>query len=1053
MVNMEYDKLVREYLSKFQEVARSVSSEKSNELATRPCVHQFIENLIKNIKNDVFVHHDQNFTRTEKPDWRLEDTRNFGVYCFGDHKRTNLKGSPILNDNEINQIKRYLALGRPVFVFDGLEFLFFKNSFDNCLKVRLVDKPVELSSDWSKFLISPIAENEFKRILNSPCFRQWSEAELIEQIAVRARELSELIINLIEAPASSGIDEDENKLIDSIHKLKQLIEKHHDSSLSDDKSCASFIAQVLSFGLFYAHTKNKDIATSPEEREFLIKEFWNTSKYSEFAQQLAPFKAINDSLSSVLREENILTKWYSEMCNLLSHAEFMGIKSKTLDFHILFEKFLEKFDFQMKYDKGAFYTPQPLSFWLTNFTNEICKLHFGNGIFDVASKVIEPCMGTGSIIEELIKLNKNEKSQTSLIGLEILPAPFALSHYRLSESLKSNLSEKNIHIFMTDTLSDEFSKEFNDNENLFSRIRNEAIKSCDNPIQVVIGNPPSSILNSNVSTRVRINELLNDFRPPKELTKNRQNIQKALNNDSLRFLRWSVDKVSDSKYSIISMIMPGSFVDSISFEYARRWLSSNFNYIYVLEIDEDARANIKTDSIFDVKQGRIALICINTSTDQFRLYHKDISSLNKNEKIEFLKNNYTHKYFSEIQITSREHKFSISKEYPRNEWDNFNTLISNSDENSIFINKCSALKLAPSSLLFHIEKPILLRRSNELGKSAGEVKTQATIDKWYNGQSKPLKIDKISVEVKKTLVSMNSSDIKPYTYRPFVDGSVISKNSLFDALENFPNSGTRSRPELRIAFSAQNIGIALSPSPKDLDSNLHRFASFIWNLPDNDIVARGNAMIITARYPANYRNGENKLLSNVNFKFESYLNEEDFIYYTYAILSSNYFLDRFNGALYTSFNEAHPLKIPLTLNENLKKELVSIGKKIALCEDFLDPKMKLLSCGDLSISKLEHFNLKKIKSFNDYIELKSDDNQIVLVENINPLILSLKISGHKVVEKWLRERTFPYLRRSLVFEDLSSLLNLLGRIELQLRCIGDAESIVKKIVENQECEI
>lgn len=1047
---MEYNKLVRDYLIKFQEVAKSVSQEKSNELATRPCVHNFIENLIRSINDDVFVHHDQSFTRSEKPDWRLEDKHNFGVYCFGDHKKTNFHASPLLNDNEIVQIKRYIDLGRPVFVFDGLEFLFFKDSYDNCLKVNLVNKPIDLSSDWSELLISPVAENEFKKILNSPCFRQWSESELIEQVAVRARELSELLLNLLEAPSSSGIDDGENTLIESIHKLKLLISNHHDSSLSDDKACASFISQVLSFGLFYAHTKNRNINASPDEKEQLIKEFWNTSKYSEFAKQLSPFKAINDSLSNVLREKNVLTEWYTEMCNLLSHAEFMGLKSRTLDFHVLFERFLEKFDFQMKYDRGAFYTPQPLSFWLTNFTNEICKLHFGSEIFDLASKIIEPCMGTGSIIEELIKLNTNKNTSTNVIGLEILPAPFALSHYRLSEKIGSSLSEKNIHIFMTDTLSDDFSKELNDNEDLFTELRSEAYKVCENPIQLIIGNPPSSILNNPSSSRETINKLLDDFRPPKELINDRQNIQKALNNDALRFLRWSVDKVSDSQHSIVSMILPGSFTNSISFEYARKWLSKTFNYIYVLEIDADARANVKTDSLFDVKQGRMALICVNNNSEEFGLYYKNITKLSKEEKIEFLKNNYNEKFFEEIQITNEEHKFCVSKEYPKEEWSLFTNVYSTSPEKSIFRSKCSALKLAPSSLLFHTENPILIRRSKELGRATGEIQTQANIDKWYKGQSKPLKINKISHQVKKLLISITSNDIQPYTYRPFVVGSVINKDTLFEALENFPNSGTRSRPELRLAFSSPNIGIALSPSPKDLDSNLHRFVSFIWNLPDNDIVARGNAMIITAKYPENYKEGGSELSTNVNKKFESYLNEDEFIFYTYAVLSCDFYLNRYSGVLYSSFNETNPLRIPLTSDESLRGELVSLGRKIALCENFHDPKMDLLSHGTLSTNKIDQFNLSKVKIYNDYIELKSSDNKIVLVKNVNSKVLSLKISGHKVVEKWLRERTFSYLRRSLNIEDIYALMNLLGRIELQIKLIQETECIVRHMIESKK---
>ncbi|EFJ9787928.1 hypothetical protein BHJ48_003837, partial [Escherichia coli] len=126
---MQYEKIVRKYLTEFKKVAKTVDLDKSNELATRPCVHIFIQELVTGLNKNVIVHHDRNFTKTEKPDWRLEDNKNFGIYCFGDHKKTNFSESPRLNDNEILQIKRYLNLGRPVFVFDGLEFIFYDKSF------------------------------------------------------------------------------------------------------------------------------------------------------------------------------------------------------------------------------------------------------------------------------------------------------------------------------------------------------------------------------------------------------------------------------------------------------------------------------------------------------------------------------------------------------------------------------------------------------------------------------------------------------------------------------------------------------------------------------------------------------------------------------------------------------------------------------------------------------------------------------------------------------------------------------------------------------------
>ena len=1047
---MQYEKIVRKYLTEFKKVAKTVDLDKSNELATRPCVHIFIQELVTELNKNVIVHHDRNFTKTEKPDWRLEDNKNFGIYCFGDHKKTNFSESPRLNDNEILQIKRYLNLGRPVFVFDGLEFIFYDKSFSNYKKIRLIEKPVDLNSNWEDFPISPDVEIEFRKLLNNPGFRQWSEAELIEQLAVRAKELSAELIILLNAPAQSGIDSNENKLIDSLHELKNLISDHHDKSLSDDISCASFIAQVLSFGLFYAHTKNREINTTPEQKEILINEFWNTFKYSSFAEQLRPFKAIIDSLSDVLKEDNFLKKWYSEVCNLLAHAEFMGTKRNTLDFHVLFESFLDKFDSKMRYDRGAFYTPQNLSFWLANFTNEISKHYFGNGVFAVSSKIIEPCMGTGSIIEELMKLESESESDTKLIGLEVLPAPYALSHYRISELLSNGLSNKKISIYLTDTLSDEFDNVLNNNGNGFAALRQEVKYSCEKPVQVIIGNPPSTIVTNSLSPRDKINKLLDEFRPPKETIKNRQNIQKALNNDSLRFLRWSVERIDGSDNAIISIILPGSFADSISYKYARKWLLEKFENIYILEIDADARANIKTDSIFKVKQGRMALICVKSGTQERKLYHKNINNNDLQSKQSFLQSCYYPENFDVLSIDIKDYSFSRKEKYSVNEWESFTPVYSNDSNSSIFKSKCSALKLAPSSLLFHTDKPILLRRTHEVGSAKGELKTQEVIEKWFKGQSKPPKLDKVTEDVKKALKCTNTSELSPYTFRPFLDGWVINNNVLFESLESIPNSGTRSRPELRLALKNNIIGIALSPSTKDLDSEINRFASFVWNLPDNDIVARGNAMILTTKYPKDYRKGDVELDSNINDFVRGYLNEDNLIYYIYAIISSNYYLNRYSGILYGSFNDTNPLRIPITDNEEKKQKLVNYGKVLANCENFSDPISSSYTHGITTEIINNPFNLKKIKINSNEIILISETSDILEIKEIDTSVLSLKISGHKVVDKWLRERLYSYLRRSINNNDVSLLLNLLGRIKTQLETIKNIDLVISELIDKKE---
>ncbi|WP_220095512.1 hypothetical protein, partial [Klebsiella variicola] len=95
-----------------------------------------------------------------------------------------------------------------------------------------------------------------------------------------------------------------------------------------------------------------------------------------------------------------------------------------------------------------------------------------------------------------------------------------------------------LEILLADTLSDHILQSTKTIDEGFSKERELASNSCHSPIKIVIGNPPSSNHPANSAPRKIIQGLLDDFRPPKSDIGDRQNIQKALNNEAFRFLRW-----------------------------------------------------------------------------------------------------------------------------------------------------------------------------------------------------------------------------------------------------------------------------------------------------------------------------------------------------------------------------------------------------------------------------------------------------------------------------------------------------------------------------------
>jgi hypothetical protein len=1066
-----FEKITRKYLEEFQDkyITSQRSRSTSSELPTRPRVHKYIEDLVALCKiqnSDPYVHHDTGLVSRDRPDWTIEDRLSLGIYFFGDHKDINLRGSYQPTPGEIDQIKRYLSFGRPVFVFDGLEFIVYENDFSNSKSYPLVSKPLVSRSKWSTMQLNSQVETLFKGLLGNPGFRKWSEEDLIKQLALYAQEIRLEFEQLLEAPIGSGLNAEENFLISELRKLQTLLKEGHDLGLADSTNCASFVSQVLSFGLFYAHTNQLGSVNKPDQRAKEMLNFWQNYNSSSQNTNLRPIYEIAKLLFSVVSRPNVLSVWFREVSNFLAHADYMGKISIPLDFHTLFETFLIHFDPKTRFDKGAFYTPQELTNWMVAFVDEVSKAHFKDSFLKQAENIIDPCCGTGGFLEAIIKYSQRENSKIhgKLIGLEILPAPYALANYRMSQILtgKNFLNKDAPSIYLTDSLSDNLVRLPRVKNNPFIQEVEDASRETRPPLRVIIGNPPSTYETPLNAKRDNITAKLEDFRPPIGARSGRQNIQKALSNEAWAFLRWSAEKVIESREGIIALVLPGAFTSHISFEYARSWLIAEFDQIYVLELDEDGRRNISTKSLFNVLQGRIVMIVVLESSNSGRkkanaqIFHHDISEASLEDKKKFLSALPSISDFDQLRNGNSVTAFTPTKAFDENLWKLSWPLLSIGQTQGIFDSKCSAIKLAPSSVMFHVDSTILRRRGTDLKRfqQRSNLLIADYIERWYKGQRKPPRSDKFSTGVVNEVVkaSSSSSSMRKYTYRPFVDGYVLYDEDLFKELGDSPGGGTRSRPEVRRAFEAGAIGFSVAPAPEDIGSELHRFASFTWQLPDNDLAARGNGMVYASLRATPTDTGGYKVSENINKTIKGLFtnHKEDYIFYIYAILSSNSYQGAFYGKLFSSSNPGDPIRIPILAQQADRDAITSLGRELAEFENFGATIKKPSASNFKVISNFnlgqEDFNLKVVNydDKNEVLNLMDEGSNQISILGVTDDIYSLQISGHLVLERWLQYRKLSYLNRGLVPSDLDELLDLLERISGQFDCIAKIDKFLLK---------
>jgi len=125
---------------------------------------------------------------------------------------------------------------------------------------------------------------------------------------------------------------------------------------------------------------------------------------------------------------------------------------------------------------------------------------------------------------------------------------------------------------------------------------------------------------------------------------------------------------------------------------------------------------------------------------------------------------------------------------------------------------------------------------------------------WYSGQQKVPAASKFSPEVRGAIgrVAARNDSYRSYAFRPLMHLPALLSEEVLSILAAQPNSGTRARPEVLSAFQAEDtIGMSIAPAPKELGEEIHRYVSFCWGIPDNDLCSRGNAQILCNQFPEN----------------------------------------------------------------------------------------------------------------------------------------------------------------------------------------------------------
>lgn len=639
---------VNQYLSQLQS---HLKTGEAREHTYRPALISLFESF-----NDIQAANDQARTAHGATDFVYRSKSNLDIVLgYGEAKDINVS---LDKTEKTEQLDRYSGYSN-LLLTNGIEFRFYKNG------KRYSQVEVAKLSDLS---LTAIPENfqslidEIQSFFEQPPEIIKSGKRLSEIMGAKARRICTNINILLKLNT-----EDETKATE-ISKVYQLMKNLLVHDLEPDKF-ADMYAQTLVYGLFVARYNDKtpDNFSRVEARDLIpasnpfLREFFDHIAGPRFEKGLS---IIIDELCrvfSVSDVKDIINKHLK-----LNESDQTDAKDPIIHFY---EDFLSEYNPVERKRMGAYYTPIPVVQYMVRAVDEVLKTHFklpkgladnSTETHDVISQgkkakqtyhkvqILDPATGTATFLNETIKFVADkfkgqegmwpDYAKNNLIprlhGFELMMGAYTIAHLKLGLTLK-NLGVNDIGgrlgVYLTNSLEEGIPHQ----PDLFSFGLAEAVThesteaahiKSGRPIMVIIGNPPYSVSSNNKSDFIQ--NLIKEYK--KDLNERKTN----LDDDYIKFIRFSEDLIEKNGSGIVAMITNNSFIDGVTHRQMRKHLLRTFDDIYIIDLHGNSKKKevspdgSKDENVFDIQQGVSINIFIkkpNKKSSQLaNVYHKDL---------------------------------------------------------------------------------------------------------------------------------------------------------------------------------------------------------------------------------------------------------------------------------------------------------------------------------------------------------------------------------------------------------------------------------------------
>ncbi len=339
-----------------------------------------------------------------------------------------------------------------------------------------------------------------------------------------------------------------------------------------------------------------------------------------------------------------LDRFYIAIENAAKNLDDWSEKQHFLN--TVYERFFQGFSVKQADTHGIVYTPQEIVDFMCASVEEVLQREFNTSIADPGVQILDPCVGTGSFIVNLLhRIPRSKLKHKYLHDLycnEIMLLPYYIASLNIEHEYYERTGEYLPFegICFADTLELAEGQQMT----MFVEENTERVKrEKDAPIMVVIGNPPYNVgqVNENDNNKNRKYAVVDRRIKETYVRDSMATLNNQVYDAYVRFFRWAVDRLQ-GRDGIVCFVSNNSFVDQITFDGMRKHLLQDFTQIYHLDLHGNVRKNPKlsgtTHNVFGIQVGVGITVAIKKAKDLSKklYYYRVAEDWRKTEKLALL---------------------------------------------------------------------------------------------------------------------------------------------------------------------------------------------------------------------------------------------------------------------------------------------------------------------------------------------------------------------------------------------------------------------------------